>query len=99
MKTDLQMIEMLERHIGFLYNRLTCDGNIYAQKIKLSQAHIAFNALANGCLLMRHALVGEEDNATKENVQKMLNSYDNKDYIGFSCTKQNQIGRIQIESC
>ncbi len=78
--TDLQMIEKIERHIGFVINRLTCDGNIYAQKIKLKQAYVALDKLGEGCLLLRHALVGMEDCAEPAKVQEMLNSFNDEMY-------------------
>ncbi len=77
---DLQLIEKLERHIGFVYHRLNCDGNWYAFAIKPAQLNVALNKLGEGCLLLRSALVGKEDSATPELVQSMLDSFDSAEY-------------------
>ena len=79
--TDLQLIENLEQHAGFIINRLTCDGNIYADKINLEQAYGAKHALCVAFALLRQSLK-RLDNADKtfEKSRDNMDSFNTEDW-------------------
>lgn len=79
--TDLEMIKDLERHAGFVMNRLTCDGNIYAQTIKLSVAYDAGYELSLAFLNLRKALTRiSDDEKTAVAVRMNMNNFNADDW-------------------
>ena len=54
--TDLQLIQRLEQHAGFVIHRLTCDGNIYANAVDLDAAYQAAEDLSISFMCLREAL-------------------------------------------
>lgn len=54
--SDLDLIKDLEQHAGFVLNRLTCDGNIYAQRISLGDASKAHNLFIESFVALRKSL-------------------------------------------
>ena len=79
--TDLQLIENLEQHAGFVINRLTCDGNIYADKIHLGMAYDAQHDLVKAFTWLRECLKGLDDSEkTYDAVSKSMESFDTGDW-------------------
>lgn len=54
--TDLELIQDLEQHAGFVIHRLTCDGNIYANAVDLDAAYEAANDLVISFWCLRDVL-------------------------------------------
>jgi hypothetical protein len=82
--SDLELIEKLERHIGFVYHRLNCDGNWYAQKIIPGKLEIAMHHYVLGGVYLRAALVDYDKSKTlkqvSEEINKMMNSFDREEF-------------------
>lgn len=79
--TDLELIQNLEQHAGFVINRLTCDGNIYANKINLNAAYGADHWLMEAFVMLRHSLssIDEAEKAPKA-VRNSMDSFDTGDW-------------------
>lgn len=79
--TDLDLIKDVEQHVGFVINRLTCDGNIYADKIHLENAYGAKAALGVAFKLLRESLKRADDSEkTFEAVRDNMDSFDTDDW-------------------
>jgi hypothetical protein len=79
--SDLELIQNLEQHAGFVMNRLTCDGNIYADKIYLGMAYDAGHELAMGFKRLRESLKRLDDvEKTGEAVTKSMDSFNTEDW-------------------
>ncbi len=79
--TDLDLIKDAEQHVGFVINRLTCDGNIYADKIDLGTAYGAKAALAVAFKILRESLKrADETDKTFESVQSNMESFNTEDW-------------------
>lgn len=79
--TDLELIENLEQHAGFVMNRLTCDGNIYAGKIDLGMAYDASHELAIGFKRLRTSLrCLDATEKTGQAVIKSMDSFNTEDW-------------------
>lgn len=79
--TDLDLIKNLEEHAGFVLNRLTCDGNIYANAINLGCASKAQNVLIDAFINLRKALkkISREE-TTADSVILSMQSFDINDW-------------------
>lgn len=79
--TDLELIQNLEQHAGFVINRLTCDGNIYANRIKLTEAYGAADALTVAFSILRASLTGiDEAQATYGAARDSMDSFNTEDW-------------------
>lgn len=81
---DLQLIEKLERHIGFVYHRLNCDGNWYAKAINPEQLQTAMDKILEAMFMMRISIVSYAAEHINDEVSlesnKMINSFDLEEY-------------------
>ena len=79
--TDLELIQELEQHAGFVMNRLTCDGNIYADKIYLGMAYDGGHELAMGFKSLRESLKHLDDaEKTGDAVLKSMDNFNTEDW-------------------
>lgn len=79
--TSLHFIQDLENHAGFVIDRLTCDGNVYACKINLGAAYDARAALAKAFLALRKSVIGiEEKYLTLEAVSTSIDDFNSEDW-------------------
>lgn len=75
--TDLDLIKKLEQNFGFVFNRLTCDGNIYAKKIKLHDANRVFGEFVMAFAHLRGCLVDiSPGELSRAEIAKNIDSFD-----------------------
>lgn len=75
--TDLDLIKRLEQHAGFVLNRLTCDGNIYAGVITLTTAYDSQAMLRDAFTVLRNSLTNIElSDKSKIDVIENMNKFD-----------------------
>jgi hypothetical protein len=78
---DLQLIQRLEQHVGFVIHRLTCDGNIYANAVDLEAANEAAEDLLISFWCLREALRKiPSKEKTKEAVHLSMSRFNVKDW-------------------
>jgi len=80
--TDLELIQNLEQHAGFVMNRLTCDGNIYARRIQLKDAYTAYEAMILAFVALRKSLLPDlpPEQVTAETVVSSVNDFNTEDW-------------------
>lgn len=77
---DLELIKRLERHIGFVYHRLNCDGNYYAFRVDGETLCQGLNKLGEGCQLMRQGMKGITE-TDREHIKSSINSFDDEEFL------------------
>lgn len=79
--TDLEMIKQLEQHAGFVLNRLTCDGNVYAKAINLELCNRVFAEFCSVFAHLRGCLTNiNPDELSRAEVAKSIDSFDTTDW-------------------
>lgn len=79
--TDLELIQDLEQHAGFVTDRLTCDGNIYADKIHLGMAYDARHELSLAFKKLRESMKCLDDGEkTWSAAVKSMDSFNTEDW-------------------
>lgn len=79
--TDLDLIKDLEQHAGFVIDRLTCDGNVYADEVDLNMAYGAKSSLAVCFNMLRQSLKKiDASEKTFEKARSSMNSFNISDW-------------------
>lgn len=79
--TDLDLIKNLEQHAGFVMNRLTCDGNIYAHAVDLNGLNRMHAELCVTFAHLRKCLNNiKPEDLSRVAIMQNMDSFDIKDW-------------------